>query len=232
MFCADFVVQNHRFEIVQDFGCQAAIYPSTLAIILIWFPPLLLCSIAFSYFGNALIFLKLIKSFSIHGNIGLALLNIFRQRTNFFQHLLTREPPLTTSSFLCQLLSTAIQTSLIAFLIIYSMFAQASIGLQPWTSLSAVHSQFSEITTTSVTTSVAAEGIRTEFAWWTIPVYSLIFIIFFVCEECLNGHYPSRLMWMRMIIKRKINPQDGALPLQYVYLITALRLVTDDTPFY
>jgi pheromone a factor receptor len=48
---ADFFVQDRRFDIVEDFGCQAAIYPSTIAIILMWFPPLFLCIIAFTYFG-------------------------------------------------------------------------------------------------------------------------------------------------------------------------------------
>src|ERR1700759_2274699 len=74
---ADFFVQHHRFEIVQDFGCQAAIYPSTLAIILIWLPPLLLCSISFMYFGNApLCFSKSRK----------VVLNSWPHRTRITQH--------------------------------------------------------------------------------------------------------------------------------------------------
>jgi len=48
----DFFVQDRRFDIVEDFGCRAAIYPSTLAIILIWLPPLFLCIIGFAYFGT------------------------------------------------------------------------------------------------------------------------------------------------------------------------------------
>ena len=51
IFDADFFVQDRRFDIVEDFGCQAAIYPSTFAIIIMWFPPLFICVAAFVFFG-------------------------------------------------------------------------------------------------------------------------------------------------------------------------------------
>jgi pheromone a factor receptor len=49
---ADFFVQDRRFDIIQDFGCQAAIYPSTLAIILMWLLPLFICVTALVFFGT------------------------------------------------------------------------------------------------------------------------------------------------------------------------------------
>jgi pheromone a factor receptor len=151
-----------------------------------------------------------------YGHIGLALFNMFRQRTNISQHLLTRESTLTVPSFVCQLLSTAIQTSLVAFVIIYSIFAQTSLGLRPWTSWSAVHSRFSEIMITSDTTLSEPEDAMVDFTWWTIPVYSLIFIVFFAFDKFSQGHCSS---WVRKIMLQKIDP---ALPMQYVHLIAAI----------
>lgn len=51
-FPKDTLVQPHRFEIVEDLGCQAAIFPSTLAIVLIWIPPLILCTVILVIIGG------------------------------------------------------------------------------------------------------------------------------------------------------------------------------------
>lgn len=45
----DPLVQDHRFIIVQDFGCRAAIYNSLLALLLIRVPPFLLSLVAIIY---------------------------------------------------------------------------------------------------------------------------------------------------------------------------------------
>ena len=38
----DYIVQGHRYSIVQYIGCQPTIYVSIPGIFIIWFPPLLL----------------------------------------------------------------------------------------------------------------------------------------------------------------------------------------------
>ncbi|KAH9916390.1 STE3-domain-containing protein [Epithele typhae] len=43
------IVQPHRFDIVQDFGCSVSIHTSSLAVILIWLPPLIICIATFVY---------------------------------------------------------------------------------------------------------------------------------------------------------------------------------------
>jgi hypothetical protein len=37
---ADTIVQDRRFVILEDFGCQAAVHDSLLALIIVWLPPL------------------------------------------------------------------------------------------------------------------------------------------------------------------------------------------------
>ena len=37
---ADTIVQDRRFVILEDFGCQAAVHDSRLALIIVWLPPL------------------------------------------------------------------------------------------------------------------------------------------------------------------------------------------------
>jgi hypothetical protein len=37
---ADAIVQDRRFVILEDFGCQAAVSDSLLALVIVWVPPL------------------------------------------------------------------------------------------------------------------------------------------------------------------------------------------------
>lgn len=48
----DYVVQGHRFDIVEAIGCQPATYYSVPAVFIVWFPPLLLSTITFVYAGK------------------------------------------------------------------------------------------------------------------------------------------------------------------------------------
>jgi len=52
VFLADFIVQDHRFDLVKDIGCSASIHPSSPALILMWLPPLIICSITFYFSGT------------------------------------------------------------------------------------------------------------------------------------------------------------------------------------
>ena len=45
-------MQGHRFDIIEDIGCQAATYYSIPAVFIIWFPPLLFATITFIYGGE------------------------------------------------------------------------------------------------------------------------------------------------------------------------------------
>ena len=47
----DYVVQDHRYNIVQYIGCQPATYVSVPAIFIVWLPPLLLSLGTFVYAG-------------------------------------------------------------------------------------------------------------------------------------------------------------------------------------
>ncbi|THG94556.1 hypothetical protein EW026_g6937 [Hermanssonia centrifuga] len=46
-----YIVQGHRFDIIEDFGCQPATYISVPAVFIVWFPPLFLSAITLIYAG-------------------------------------------------------------------------------------------------------------------------------------------------------------------------------------
>lgn len=56
----DYIAQDRRFDLVRDLGCFASIHPSTPALIIVWLPPLLTCSIALLYCGTWCSFLEYI----------------------------------------------------------------------------------------------------------------------------------------------------------------------------
>jgi Pheromone A receptor len=52
-FFIDYIVQDHRFDIVENIGCQAAVYVSAPAIIIIWFPQLFLSALTLIFGGES-----------------------------------------------------------------------------------------------------------------------------------------------------------------------------------
>jgi Pheromone A receptor len=56
----DTIVQDHRFVIFEDYGCQAAVYNSLPALIIVWSPPLCICVIGIVYCG------ELIRYYCVH----------------------------------------------------------------------------------------------------------------------------------------------------------------------
>ena len=94
------------------------------------------------------------------------------------------------------------------------MSAEASFGLKPWPSWSAVHEDFSEITTLSVSTSLDTERVRVEFTWWIIPVLSLVYTVFFVLGEMGQCHTAS--MWIRDLVFKEVDSGAVAMPARYI----------------
>ena len=63
IFCPpDLVVQNHRFDLVENFGCSTSVDPSAVGILLMWIPPLLICSISIVFFGLLFPHVRVFKS--------------------------------------------------------------------------------------------------------------------------------------------------------------------------
>ncbi|KAJ3568209.1 hypothetical protein NP233_g5863 [Leucocoprinus birnbaumii] len=49
-----YIVQGHRFDIIQGYGCRPSTYYSIPALFIIWFPPIILAIIALAFAGLAL----------------------------------------------------------------------------------------------------------------------------------------------------------------------------------
>ncbi|GJE89163.1 hypothetical protein PsYK624_052580 [Phanerochaete sordida] len=148
------IVQNHRFDLVQDFGCVASIYTSDAALILVWLPPLLF-SIA------SLVFAGLSIRFHI-------------QRSRQLSDRVNLSSRLITVTFLRPLFTSMVISLLILIVSLFDMataFASDG-GMQPWLSWSSVHNLYQ---VQVVPQSDRAHIQRIEAWWWVTPIATLIF---------------------------------------------------------
>ncbi|KAF5378592.1 hypothetical protein D9615_007161 [Tricholomella constricta] len=86
-----FVTQDHRFDLVKDYGCSASIHPSTLGLTVMWLPPMILC------------LASLILS-------GVAIHHSFRRPAATFASHIESRSPLTASIFVRRVAVSIITT--------------------------------------------------------------------------------------------------------------------------
>ncbi|KAH8101254.1 GPCR fungal pheromone mating factor [Cristinia sonorae] len=188
-----YVVQGHRFDIVESFGCQPAIYYSLPAVFIIWFPPLLLSVITLVYSA-------------------LALHHFLRQRINFATHLDSSGSSLNTNRYL-RLMAMAITeifwgTSLNAV----AMYANIAPGLRPWTDWADVHSNFGRIATFRIFEIGKPYLRQMLIIWWAMPVSAYIFFLFFAFGEVTKKDYKRVFDWtMRFVFRQSPLPRAKLL---------------------
>nr|AAR99618.1 mating pheromone receptor Balpha8 [Schizophyllum commune] len=171
-----YVVQGHRFDIVEDYGCRPATYFSIPAIIIVWVPPLLMAAISLVY-------------------ASLAIRHFIRRRLSFSMHLSACHSALTTSRYLRLILMAIVQLVWLVVTTAYTLwFSSMTLPVRPWTNWADVHSNFSRIQTwpTILTPASALRGACT--LWWMVPASTWIFVAFFAFgndaveeyKRCLN----------------------------------------------
>ncbi|KAL0952909.1 hypothetical protein HGRIS_007124 [Hohenbuehelia grisea] len=180
--------QDHRFDIVKDYGCSAAIHPSTPALIIVWLPPLLLCSIALIFSGAA-----------IHHS--------FRQSMYHFSEHLSSRSNLTSSLFLRTVSICLITSAVLTLTTLFALFAPPT--LLNWTSWDDVHKHFYDIDI--VTSSNDTNSIR--LTWWGLAAVSIAYaaLLLIFGEEVRDG-----VKWINKKIrewssKRRRAPQQPLL---------------------
>ncbi|EKM52529.1 uncharacterized protein PHACADRAFT_261014 [Phanerochaete carnosa HHB-10118-sp] len=175
------IVQNHRFDLTQDFGCVASIYTSSAAIILVWIPPFLFCT-------SSLVF------------AGLSLLAHIR-RSRQLSDRVCLSSRLITVTFLRPLF-TAIIISLLVLTVSIFDFAVALTsdgGLQPWLSWSSVHTNLSQVQV--IPQMAYAHLHRIEAWWWVAPTATLVFsstalVGLVYCAQTASGNgYRNPARW-------------------------------------
>ncbi|KAF8174227.1 GPCR fungal pheromone mating factor, partial [Pholiota molesta] len=179
-----YIVQGHRYDIFENTGCQAAVYISVQAILIIWFPQLLFSVISLIY-------------------ATLALHNFVRRRLTFAAHLQNSNSALTTNRYLRLIAMAVTEMVWSTTLTSYNLWNNVVGGLRPWTNWNDVHSNFSRVATFT-TLDVPPQFLRIMMLfWWTLPASSLIFFVFFGFGEEALKEYKKVGRWFKTTILRR-----------------------------
>ena len=212
-FRADIIVQNHRFDLLQEFGCVPSIYPSTPAIFLVWMPPLIICSITF-VFATLAVWSHIRRNPLISDRAGLP-------------------SRVITITFLRPLLMASAICVLVFSVSIFDIQARtsASHGLLPWISWSHVHSDLAHVRV--IDASQALDAARIEVSWWLIPTSSMVFILMALvglvcCVQHDTENSRSVGKWFRSTILRR--PGGGDTFIQSTPAVMSRITVTSPTP--
>ncbi|KAF8259096.1 GPCR fungal pheromone mating factor [Lactarius quietus] len=166
------IVQDRRFLIVEDLGCQVAVHNSILALIIVWLPPLCISTVAILYCLSATI------------NIGK---HCYNSRPYF-----PSSPEMKLSLFIPRIFFTVSGMLYVTGVYVYVLSVTSS-GLQPWTTISQIRSQVAQI---EIVSSPSQISIQSELIWWFIPVWSLIFCFVSAFGEETRRGYHSMLIWL------------------------------------
>ncbi|KAF9261046.1 fungal pheromone STE3G-protein-coupled receptor [Marasmius fiardii PR-910] len=171
-----FIVQGHRFDIIQGHGCRSTTYFSIPSIFLISIPPLLLLLFSLVYGG-------------------LALRHFTAKRVNFASY--TTQPTLTPSQFLRLVTMSILQMFWTIGVSIYVLWFNVMVApLKPWTTWDKVHLNWLRIDLYAES-SIPPAVLRAFYViWWIIPVSTAIFVLFFAFGEESREIYASAAEWV------------------------------------
>ncbi|KAK0184871.1 GPCR fungal pheromone mating factor [Armillaria mellea] len=178
-----YVVQGHRFDIVENFGCRPTIYISIASVFIIWIPPAL---------------------FTIVGGIlsAMALRHFFIRRIAFARHLQNSNSALSPSRYFRLIAMALVQTIWSIAVTIVNMWYSLTPGLRPWISWADVHWKFSHVSQFPALLNTKENILLTYLLWWTIPVSSLIFVAFFAFGQDALKEYRACFAWVKRVILR------------------------------
>ncbi|KAI6002483.1 Rcb2.42 [Pisolithus orientalis] len=180
-----YVVQGHRFDIIEDFGCRPTVYVSIPAIFLIWVPPM---TAALATLGFAFV----------------AVRHFFRRRLMFAKHLQNSNSGLTTSRYF-RLMSMAVVQMFWSLLITsFNVWFSCQNGLRRWISWDNVHTGFSQIAYFPTVLIPSSTLTWTYILWWALPASAIIFFVFFSFGHDAMNEYRECFSWVRRAVFRRI----------------------------
>ncbi|TEB23050.1 STE3-domain-containing protein [Coprinellus micaceus] len=181
-----YVVQGHRYDIVEDFGCRPTTYNSVASIFLIWVPPML-CVVVTLILAS------------------LCLYHFFRRRVTFSRHLANSASGLTTSRYFRLIAMSIVQMFWGIAIMSFNMWFTLRTGLRPWISWADVHSDWHRIDAFRTIFIPKQVVLVTHVLWWTIPVSTWLFFVFFSFGEDAVKEYKRCGVWIKERVFRMKN---------------------------
>ncbi|KAF8890818.1 GPCR fungal pheromone mating factor [Gymnopilus junonius] len=191
-----YIIQGHRIDIIEDFGCRANTYVSIPSIFLLWVPPL--------FFS--------LGSFVLSA---LAFRNFWIRRITFARHLQSNSA-LTPSRYFRLMAMSLVQMFWGIAVTAFNMWFTMRDGLRPWISFSDVHFNFSRVVVFPTIFIPQQDLLFTYLLWWAVPVSTFLFFIFFAFGRDAMKEYSACSAWIKRVIFRvsesSTKSKTGSLP--------------------
>ncbi|KAF8902018.1 GPCR fungal pheromone mating factor [Mucidula mucida] len=193
-----YVVQGHRFDLVEDFGCHVSIYNSVASIFVVWLLPLVTSLAAGVYSA-------------------LALHHFWIRRITFARHLQSKNSALTSGHYFRLMAMSLVQTFWSLIITVMNMWASTKGGLRPWISWEDVHSNFGRVGQFPQILIPEFTYRLTYALWWTFPISSILFFAFFSFGQEALKEYSACIHWFNRVVLRRTEaphktPCIGLLP--------------------
>ncbi|KAF8629344.1 hypothetical protein AX15_003495 [Amanita polypyramis BW_CC] len=165
--------QGHRFDLLQDYGCSASVYPATISVVFMWLPPLVCCIAVFVFCGVI-----------SHHSCGTT-------APEFSQHVCSRSS-MKPLRFFHRLAVTILMSSILFMIVLFSMFTGVTKAKVSW---ALIHANFHVV---QVITS-GTVSLRIKLTWWSLRILSLIYILLvFTLEEGRDVLQSVKSWWPKL----------------------------------
>ncbi|KIK94950.1 hypothetical protein PAXRUDRAFT_11742 [Paxillus rubicundulus Ve08.2h10] len=178
-----YIVQGHRFDIIEDYGCRPAVYVSVPSIMILFVPPLLMSTVALGFSVAAFI-------------------HFMRRRITFSRHLESSRNGLTTSRYFRLMLMSVVEMIWNILVTCFSLWF-SMLAYRPWTNWADVHWNFSRIDLypTLFTPPIVLSSYY--LIWWIVPASTFIFVAFFSFGKDAMEEYKACFTWLRRTVLRQ-----------------------------
>nr|UWI70537.1 pheromone receptor B3 [Pleurotus eryngii] len=188
-----YIVQGHRFDIIEEYGCRPTTYISIPGILIVYVPPLIM-AVATLVFA------------------ALALRHFLKRRVTFAMHLAASNSALNTSRYLRLMMMALAEMFTSIALTVYTLWVTLiGVPIRSWTTWDDVHSDWLRIDSYYT---IAAPPILVKSyygLWWVIPASTFMFVAFFAFGKEAVDEYKKCLLWVASTIFR-IAPRKRSLP--------------------
>ncbi|KAJ7071635.1 Rcb2.42 [Mycena amicta] len=179
-----YIVQGHRFDIIEDLGCLPAIYVSVAAILLLYTPILTVILLTLGFASTALY-------------------HFFRRRLTFARHLQDSgsSSGMTPSRYFRLMAMALVQMIWATAVTVSNMYITLLPGIRPWVSWENVHSNFSRVGVfprVFIPQNIWSSAI---FAFWAIPITSALFFVFFAFGQDAVKEYKAVFGLVRKVVR-------------------------------
>ncbi|KAF9040045.1 pheromone A receptor-domain-containing protein [Panaeolus papilionaceus] len=206
-----YIVQGHRFDIIEDYGCRPTTYYSIPGIFLVWLPPILIAVASLTF-------------------AGLAMRHFLIRRLSFAAHLQNSNSALTTSRYFRLIAMSAVQMFWSIGATSYSLwFTVTNVPIRPWTTWDDVHSDWLRID--NFPSILTPPQVQKAFyvLWWLVPASTFLFVVFFSFGKDATDEYKKCISWVKVHVFRQRPELKGAKK-GFVFSKPHVRAVKISTP--